>query len=290
MKPTERKAHPPFPDLQGPTLPGVNPVGVGGGVRVRNPLVKTCGYSLSGPFGAIILAPRVKPTAKFLESAALELGEDPRQFQRILKGLIEARHPVGTLELAVIEDIALLLLKKSRLGKAELAVQVSNLHQHDFQRRKQMLPVGDNDSDTTEFDAREDGLRRHLDCPGRYGQSLELLGRILGLINLDEFGYRMQEAMRVLYGGAHTLRGAALDNFRRQLSELKPQDENYEPETGHDEVAGERDPGGGAALRVVPAGARDQHALGAGGGHGALARAVDGDHPAAELAAPADGT
>jgi hypothetical protein len=32
---------------------------------------------------------------RFLEGAALELGDDPRQFQRLLNGLIEARRPAG---------------------------------------------------------------------------------------------------------------------------------------------------------------------------------------------------
>jgi hypothetical protein len=38
---------------------------------------------------------------RFLESAALELGDDPRQFQRLLKSLVEARRPVGGLEMAL---------------------------------------------------------------------------------------------------------------------------------------------------------------------------------------------
>ena len=165
----------------------------------------------------------------FLEGAALELGEDPRQFQRILKGLIEARHPVGALELAVVEDIALLLLKKARLDKAELAVQVCNLHQHDLERRKQMIQVGHANSDAAELDVREHGLRRSLSSPGQYEQVLTLLGSLLAMIDQDEFGYRMQQAMRTLYGTEHTLRGAELDTLRYKLSRTAQQDESFEP-------------------------------------------------------------
>ena len=165
----------------------------------------------------------------FLEGAALELGEDPRQFQRILKGLVDARQPVGALEQAMVEDIALLLLKKARLDKAELAVQVSNLHQHDLERRKQMIQVGHANSDATEFEVREHGLRRSLGSPGRFEQALTLLGSLLAMIDSNEFGYRMQEAMRTLYGTEHTLRGAEMDTLRCKLSRSTPQDESFEP-------------------------------------------------------------
>ncbi len=164
----------------------------------------------------------------FLEGAALELGEDPRQFQRLLKGLIEARRPVGALELAVIEDIALLLLKKGRVDKAELAVQVSNLHQHDFDRRKKMIQVGHNNSEASEWDVREHGLRRAIGSPGQYEQVLTLLGGLLGMVDFNEFD-RMKEAMRTLYGTEHTLRGAEMDTLRAQLCRTKPEDESFQP-------------------------------------------------------------
>ena len=164
----------------------------------------------------------------FLESAALELGEDPRQFQRLLKGLIEARRPVGALELAVIEDIALLLLKKGRVDKAELAVQVSNLHQHDFDRRKQMIQVGHANSEASQWDVREHGLRRAISSPGQYEQVLNLLGSLLAMIDFNQFD-RMKEAMRNLYGTEHTLRGAEMDTLRYKLSRTEPDDESFQP-------------------------------------------------------------
>jgi hypothetical protein len=87
---------------------------------------------------------------RFLEGAALELGDDPRQFQRLLKSLVEARQPVGALEMALVEGIALLLCKQARLDRSELAVQVSNLHHHDLERRKLFIKVGHDNSDAVE--------------------------------------------------------------------------------------------------------------------------------------------
>jgi hypothetical protein len=165
---------------------------------------------------------------RFLESAALELGDDPRQFQRLLNGLIEARQPVGALEMALVEDIALVLCKKARADRSELAVQVSNLHQHDLDRRKQMIQVGHANSEASQWDVREHGLRRAISSPGQYEQVLTLLGSLLAMIDFNEFD-RMKEAMRNLYGTEHTLRGAEMDTWRYKLSRTKPEDESFQP-------------------------------------------------------------
>jgi hypothetical protein len=102
---------------------------------------------------------------RFLEAAALELGDDPRQFQRLLNGLIEARRPVGAVEMALVEGIALLLYKQARLDRSELAVQVSNLHHHDLARRKLSIQVGTGNSDAVELEVQEKGLRRFASSP-----------------------------------------------------------------------------------------------------------------------------
>jgi hypothetical protein len=86
--------------------------------------------------------------ANFFWDAALALGEDPRDFERLLKGLVLARQPADTLEMVLVEDIALLVWKKARLDRAEAAVQVHNLQKHDLERRKQFIQVGREISDT----------------------------------------------------------------------------------------------------------------------------------------------
>ena len=164
---------------------------------------------------------------RFLEGAALELGDDPRQFQRLLKGLMEARQPVGGLEMALVEDIALLLCKQGRLDRSELAVQVSNLHHHDLERRKLFIKVGHNASDAVESEVRENGLRRSLDTPGKFEQVLGFLTSLLAMIEKNEFGYEMREALIALYGSDFTLRGVKLDEFRYALAKM-PQGEAFE--------------------------------------------------------------
>jgi hypothetical protein len=159
---------------------------------------------------------------RFFEGAAIELGDDPRQFQRLLKSLIEARQPVGGLEMALVEGIALLLCKQARLDRSELAVQVSNLHHHDLERRKLSIQVGTGNSDAVELEVRENGLRRFLDSPGKFEQVLGLLTSLVAMIDKNEFGYQMREALIALYGSDFTLRGVKLDEFRYALAKMPP--------------------------------------------------------------------
>jgi hypothetical protein len=102
--------------------------------------------------------------ASFYWDAAIALGEDPRDFQRLLKRLVEARRPADALEMALVEDIALLIWKKARLDRGELAVQVRNLQKHDFQRRKQFAQVGREISKALQSEVREKGMRTHFDA------------------------------------------------------------------------------------------------------------------------------
>ena len=159
---------------------------------------------------------------RFLEGAALELGDDPRQLQRLLNGLIEARRPVGALEMALVEGIALLLCRQARLDRAELAVQVSNLHQHDLERDKLSIKVGHLNSDAVESEVREHGLRRSLDTPGKFEQVLGFLTSLVAMIDKNEFGYGMREALIALCGSDFTLWGVKLDEYRYGLAKMPP--------------------------------------------------------------------
>jgi len=52
-------------------------------------------------------------TAGFFWDAAIALGEDPEEFGRLLKGLVLARQPADTLEMVLVEDIVLLVWKRT---------------------------------------------------------------------------------------------------------------------------------------------------------------------------------
>ena len=159
---------------------------------------------------------------------AIALGEDPREFNRLLRGLVLARQPADTLEMVLVEDIALLIWKKARLDRAEAAVQVCNLQKHDLERRKQFIQVGREISDTLQSEVREKGLRTKLDAPGRFEQILSLLDILVEMVEKNDFSTPMQEFIRALYGVEPTMRGAGFFNNYFRLTELQPGSEEFE--------------------------------------------------------------
>jgi len=166
--------------------------------------------------------------ANFFWDAAIALGEDPRDFERLLKGLVLARQPADTLEMVLVEDIALLVWKKARLDRAEAAVQVCNLQKHDLERRKQFVQVGRDISDTLQSEVREKGLRTTLDAPGKFEQILSVLDILVEMVEKNDFSSNMQEFLRGVYGEEPTLRGAGLYNNYWKLSEMKPGNQEFE--------------------------------------------------------------
>ena len=166
--------------------------------------------------------------SSFFWDAAIALGEDPRDFQRLLKGLVEARRPADALERALVEDIALLIWKKARLDAAESAVQVCNLQKHDLERRKQFIQVGREITDTLDSVVRENGLRRALDAPGKFELVLSLLRGLVEMVENNEFSDSMRESLRALYGTDPTLRGIGIGAYYYKLSRMKPDDPDFE--------------------------------------------------------------
>jgi hypothetical protein len=166
--------------------------------------------------------------AHFFWDAAIALGEDPRDFERLLKGLVLARQPADTLEMVLVEDIALLVWKKARLDRAEAAVQVCNLQKHDLDRRKQFVQVGRDISDTLQSEVRAKGLRTTLDAPGKFEQILSILDILVEMVEKNDFSSNMQEFLRSVYGQEPTLRGAGLYNNYFKLSEMQAGSQEFE--------------------------------------------------------------
>jgi hypothetical protein len=164
----------------------------------------------------------------FLREAAITLGEDPREFDRLLIELIEARQPGDAFEKVLVEDIALLIWKKARLDRAEAAVQVRDLQKHDLERRKLFVQVGREISNTSEFDAREYGLRGSLDAPGKFEQVLSFLYGLVEMVEKNNFSTLMLDSLRAVYGADMNLRGAELHTRYSLLAKMKADDERFE--------------------------------------------------------------
>jgi len=157
----------------------------------------------------------------FCQEAAIELGEDPGQFRRLYLGLLEARRPADALEQVLVEDIAVLIYKKSRLERSEAAVQVCNVRKHDLERRKQFMQVGHDGTTMSQAEMLEKGLRVTLDAPGKFEKVLEMLGMLEDMTERNEFSDDMHRLLLALYGQQPTLRGAGLLNGFVKLRKLR---------------------------------------------------------------------
>jgi hypothetical protein len=164
----------------------------------------------------------------FYWDAAMELGEDPRGFQRLFSGLVEARQPVGTLEQVLVEDIAVLIWKKARLERSESAVQVCNVRKHDLERRKQYIQVGRDVTTLSQSEALEKGLRLAPDAPGKFERVIAMLGMLEEMTERNEFTQDMLRILRALYGQEPTLPGAGLFNQFLKLEKMPPEGQEFE--------------------------------------------------------------
>ena len=166
----------------------------------------------------------------FYWEAMIALGEDPRDFRRMLRGLVAARHPADALEMALVEDIAMLYWKKQYLDSREVAVQALNLRKYDLERKKLSIQVLRGcDSNTSEYVACRDGLRNKLESPGQFEEVINRLWRVVTLAEDNDFSLKMKTDLLVVYGNDPTLRGGNLDTHYQLLKDMKPDHPKYEP-------------------------------------------------------------
>jgi hypothetical protein len=166
--------------------------------------------------------------ADFFWDAAVALGEDPREYGHLLEGLIEARRPADALEMALVEEIALLFWKKMHLERTELAIQVCNLQKHDLERRKLFVEVGQQISNTAQSEMREKGLRTSLDAPGKFEQTLAILNLLAEMVDENDFSSSFQDGLHTLYGAEPTLRGVGMLHTYLKLTKLQPGGQEFE--------------------------------------------------------------
>jgi hypothetical protein len=145
------------------------------------------------------------------------------------RDLIAARRPTDALELALVEDIALLYWKKQHLESAEVAVQAVNLRKYDLERKKLSIQVlRGGDSNTSEYLACRNGLRNNLESPGQFEEVINRLWRVVTMTETDDFSIGMKTHLLVVYGNDPTLRGGNIDTHYQLLKDMKPDHPKYE--------------------------------------------------------------
>ena len=165
----------------------------------------------------------------FYWEAMIALGQNPRDFRRIRRGLVAARRPADALEMAIVEDIAMLYWKKQYLESAEVAVQAVNLRKYDLERRKLSIQVlRGGDSNTSEYLAYRNGLRNHLESPGQFEEVINRLWQVVMRAERNDFSGKMKSDLQVVYGNDPTLLGGNLDTRYQLLKDMQPGQPRFE--------------------------------------------------------------
>ena len=138
--------------------------------------------------------------AQTFYEAMVELGEDPNEFTRLLRALVAACQPADALEMMLVEDIAIMQWKKSRLDRAQAGVQARNLQTLVAERRRQALQVGRDTPNVSQAEVLKAGLRRVRNSPAKFAEILSYLDILVEWVKQKNFPPDAEELLRGLYG------------------------------------------------------------------------------------------
>jgi len=168
-----------------------------------------------------------------LAETMLDLGEDPREFEHFLAGLVTALDPADAVERMLVEDIATLAWKKRRLDRIQQGLQLRNLELLELERHRQALEVGRDSPDVSQAEVLKIGLRRSKKSPAKFGEILSYLDMLTEAVGKNDFSRDADPLFTALYGEEPTLRGAEIINLYHRFQN---------PDEDHDETEGTDDP------------------------------------------------
>jgi hypothetical protein len=163
-------------------------------------------------------------TRQSLAETLLDLGEDPREFERFMADMMVALEPAGGVERMLAEDIVMLAWKKRRLDRAQVGLQLRNLELLELERHRQALEVGRDSADVSQAEVIKIGLRRSSKSPAKFGEILSYLDMLIKAVEKNDFSQDADPIFTALYGEEPTLRGAQIINLYHRFQ--NPDDEN----------------------------------------------------------------
>jgi hypothetical protein len=127
------------------------------------------------------------------------LGEDPAEFDSLLASLVEAREPADAVESLLVEEVAQLYWKRTRLDRKETALEAAQLRQYDEDRRLRRMRARREYNDMPQGLMNQEGLRRNLTTCGRFQDALRLLREAHAMAQRNEFTDEFNGKVRFLY-------------------------------------------------------------------------------------------
>jgi hypothetical protein len=152
----------------------------------------------------------------------VDLGEDPKEFARLLGDLIESHRPATPAEMMLVDDIASLRWQRRRNERAQAALLVRNLEKMEAERSRRALQVEHRmSSDALRGEVLEKGLLHAEDSPSKFAELLRWLEMLDGLAKERQFG-EAGPGLEALYGKDPTLRGAYIQGMFKDLAQADP--------------------------------------------------------------------
>jgi hypothetical protein len=147
--------------------------------------------------------------AESLRAGMVELGEDPREFERIEKGLRDSFVPANDAQDLLVHEIALLYWQRRRLVRAQAALQACRMDKLEIDRERESLQVSQQMHAQLTIADFKAGLVWARESPTKFQKMLEGL-EVLQASAEDGDYQSAEDALRWMYGKSPSLRGAII--------------------------------------------------------------------------------
>ena len=164
----------------------------------------------------------------------LALGENPSQYERLLRELVQAHQPANSAERLLVEDIALLRLRKQRNQRAQNGLILKNLEKLAHERYARQEEISHESSGFSYEQAEETGLLNIEDSPAKFKEVARLLDLLIAAVDRGEFTEDGSEMLQMLFGPNPSMRGARILGFYSHLESrggvpASPEEEGNSP-------------------------------------------------------------
>ncbi len=170
-------------------------------------------------------------SASFRESM-IALGEDPQEFDRLYRDLLDAYQPTDPLWAKQVDDLAKLYWRQGRWERARSGVLRREMELLEVQQLRRKQEQNRESIDYLGAEVSEVGLRRLQDSSAKFEETLSHLQTILERAEQRDFSNDMKSYFLMLYGKKLTYRGDQIARlFRRfahpEWSHTPPNEASY---------------------------------------------------------------
>ncbi|HUU14471.1 MAG TPA: hypothetical protein VM182_12300 [Terriglobia bacterium] len=137
---------------------------------------------------------------KAFREVMVELREDPREFDRLHRGLVDSLAPHNALESTLVEDLAKLWWKKARAERAQAGVQLREVERMETARLKEIHEVNRDALDEPQEEIMEKGVLRARDCTGKFEDALRLVEILRAHVEGRMRCENVEGVLQALYG------------------------------------------------------------------------------------------